>query len=106
MTGTSLCRVFHVLDLRLRDAAPDIDIGETLGADLFGSAMFMLSRYEEIARPEPDRHERFPATASLAYRDPHLYEEAVLGVLLASLVSALLGYAWLRMTLPDRARGG
>lgn len=44
--------------------------------------------------------------ASLAYRDPHLYEEAVLGVLLASLVSALLGYAWLRMTLPDRARGG
>ncbi|MGO4222760.1 Na+/H+ antiporter NhaA [Lysobacter sp. TAF61] len=43
---------------------------------------------------------------SLAYRDPMLYEEAVLGVLLASLVSALVGYGWLRITLPDRARAG
>lgn len=44
----------------------------TLGADLFGGAFFMLSRYEEIARPEPDQHQRFPATASLAYRDGFL----------------------------------
>ncbi|HEY5850483.1 MAG TPA: Na+/H+ antiporter NhaA [Lysobacter sp.] len=43
---------------------------------------------------------------SLAYRDPLLYEEAVLGVLLASLVSALVGYGWLRMTLPVRAKAG
>jgi hypothetical protein len=39
-----------------------------LGADLFGSAFFMLSRYEEIARPVADRFQRFPATASLAFR--------------------------------------
>lgn len=43
---------------------------------------------------------------SLAYRDPVLYEEAVLGVLLASLVSALIGYSWLRFTLPVRTQAG
>lgn len=42
--------------------------------------------------------------ASLAYRDAKLYEEAVLGVLVASLVSALIGWAWLRATLPLRAK--
>jgi len=41
---------------------------------------------------------------SLAYNDPMLYEEAVLGVLLASLVSALIGYFWLRFTLPVRTQ--
>ncbi|HEY5803499.1 MAG TPA: Na+/H+ antiporter NhaA [Lysobacter sp.] len=44
--------------------------------------------------------------ASLAYLDPLFYEEAVLGVLVASLVSALVGYGWLRMTLPVRAKAG
>ncbi|GAB6195065.1 Na+/H+ antiporter NhaA [Lysobacter xanthus] len=37
--------------------------------------------------------------ASLAYHDPLRYDEAVLGVLLGSLVSAVLGYAWLRPAL-------
>ncbi len=41
---------------------------------------------------------------SLAFQDPVLYEEAVLGVLLASLVSALTGYFWLRFTLPVRTQ--
>jgi hypothetical protein len=39
-----------------------------LHVDLFGSAFFMLTRYEEVARPVDDGHGRFPATASLAYR--------------------------------------
>ena len=42
--------------------------------------------------------------ASLAYRDPLQYEEAVLGVLLASIISAVVGYTWLRACLPVRAR--
>ncbi|QQP98874.1 Na+/H+ antiporter NhaA [Lysobacter enzymogenes] len=42
--------------------------------------------------------------ASLAYQDPVLYEEAVLGILGASLLSAVIGYFWLRAVLP--ARGG
>jgi NhaA family Na+:H+ antiporter len=41
--------------------------------------------------------------ASLAYLQPAVYERAVLGILLASVVSALAGYAWLRATLPARA---
>ncbi|HSR65384.1 MAG TPA: Na+/H+ antiporter NhaA, partial [Xanthomonadaceae bacterium] len=40
--------------------------------------------------------------ASLAYAGVP-YEEAVLGVLGGSVVSALLGYAWLRVVLPARA---
>ncbi|HWI23746.1 MAG TPA: Na+/H+ antiporter NhaA [Lysobacter sp.] len=42
--------------------------------------------------------------ASLAYQDALRYDEAVLGVLGASIVSALLGYAWLRVVLPREAR--
>ncbi|MBF6024961.1 Na+/H+ antiporter NhaA [Lysobacter niastensis] len=41
--------------------------------------------------------------ASLAYQVPAHYEEAVLGVLAASLLSAVAGYLWLRATLPARA---
>ncbi|CAM3613785.1 polysaccharide deacetylase family protein [Halomonas lysinitropha] len=39
-----------------------------LPLDIFGSAFFMLSRYEEAVRPDRDVHDRFPATASLAYQ--------------------------------------
>lgn len=43
-----------------------------LHADIFGCAFFMLSRYEEAASPERDRHGRFPAAASLACREGFL----------------------------------
>jgi hypothetical protein len=37
--------------------------------DIFGSAFFMLTRYEEVAQPDVrDKHDRFPATAALAYK--------------------------------------
>ncbi len=39
-----------------------------LPVDVCGSSFFMLSRYEEIARPVADAHDRFPASASLACR--------------------------------------
>ncbi|TWI14311.1 Na+/H+ antiporter NhaA [Aerolutibacter ruishenii] len=38
--------------------------------------------------------------ASLAYQDPRLYEEAVLGILGASVIAATLGFLWLRAVLP------
>lgn len=41
----------------------------TLELDVFGSAFFMLSRYEEATGNERDIHDRFPAAASLAYRE-------------------------------------
>jgi NhaA family Na+:H+ antiporter len=44
--------------------------------------------------------------ASLAYPDALRYDEAVLGVLCASLIAAVLGGAWLRAVLPSPARSG
>jgi len=43
-----------------------------LGLDIFGSAFFMLTRYEEYVKPDRDQHDRFPATASLAYQEGFL----------------------------------
>jgi NhaA family Na+:H+ antiporter len=40
--------------------------------------------------------------ASLAYDDRLRYDEAVLGILGASVLSAVLGYLWLRTVLPAR----
>jgi len=38
------------------------------GIDIFASSFFMLTRWEEYAREIRDRYQRFPASASLAYR--------------------------------------
>jgi hypothetical protein len=43
-----------------------------LGLDVFGSCFFMLTRYEEVVKPERDKFDRFPATASLAYQNNFL----------------------------------
>lgn len=43
-----------------------------LPVDLFGSAFFMLTRYEELVKIERDEHDRFPAWASLAYQEGFL----------------------------------
>jgi hypothetical protein len=43
-----------------------------LVVDVFGSAFFMLTRYEELAIPERDRYGRFPAASSIAAREGFL----------------------------------
>ena len=43
-----------------------------LPLDIFGSAFFMLSQYEEAVKPDRDKHDRFPATASLAHAEGFL----------------------------------
>ena len=43
-----------------------------LPIDIFGSAFFMLSRYEELVIEDRDEHDRFPAWASLAYQEGFL----------------------------------
>ena len=45
----------------------DGDVVE-LGVDVFGGAFFLLTRYEELVRPDRDAHERFPAAANVAVR--------------------------------------
>lgn len=43
-----------------------------LKVDIFGSAFFILSRYEELISIERDVHQRFPATASIAFKENFL----------------------------------
>jgi hypothetical protein len=40
--------------------------GRGSALDVLGTVFFLLTRYEEIARPVRDEHERFPSTATLA----------------------------------------
>ncbi|RJF95871.1 MarR family transcriptional regulator [Noviherbaspirillum saxi] len=49
----------------------------SLGLDVFGSAFFMLSRYEEAVNMQRDQHDRFPAHASLAFRE-HLLRRPII----------------------------
>lgn len=58
------------------------------GADLFASAYFMLTRWEEYVLSDRDSHGRFPASASLAFRERFLdrplvddYVELLWGIL-------------------------
>lgn len=46
--------------------------GKTCFLDIFGSAFFMLTRYEEVVKDDKDEYDRFPAKASLAYQEGFL----------------------------------
>ena len=51
-------------------AVPALAPGETwLDLDVFGSAFFLLTRLEELVRPERDEHDRFPAGSSVAVQE-------------------------------------
>ena len=39
-----------------------------INLDIFGSVFFILSRYEELIVTNRDKHDRFPATASIAFK--------------------------------------
>ena len=43
-----------------------------IGIDIFGSAFFMLTRYEESIKRTRDQFDRFPASASLAHQENFL----------------------------------
>jgi hypothetical protein len=47
------------------------------GVDILGTIFFFLSRFEEAVLPDRDRHDRFPATASLAWKAGFLYRPIV-----------------------------
>ncbi|RDZ27172.1 Na+/H+ antiporter NhaA [Lysobacter silvisoli] len=68
---------------------PGLDLRAMLGLGLMCGIGFTMSLF----------------IASLAYQDPMRYDEAVLGVLAASLISAVLGYVWLRAVLPAPTAG-
>jgi len=45
--------------------------------DILAAALFMLTRWEETILPDRDQHDRFPATASVAYRQGFLDQPIV-----------------------------
>ncbi len=45
--------------------------------DIFGSAFFMLTRYEEMVKPDRDAYDRFPASASHAFQNGYLHRPVV-----------------------------
>lgn len=50
---------------------PSVEISNQvirINVDILGIAFFMLSRYEEAVLPARDEHDRFPSSASIAYR--------------------------------------
>lgn len=58
-------------DLPLLYGTAELEVGAeriVLGLDLFASAFFLLTRWEECVRPERDLHGRFPSALSLAVR--------------------------------------
>ncbi|WP_245152533.1 polysaccharide deacetylase family protein [Allopusillimonas soli] len=48
------------------------EAGMTIGYDILGLAFWMLTRHEELTPAETDRHGRFPASASHAFRHGYL----------------------------------
>ena len=73
----------------------EIELSEThinLGVDIFGSSFFMLSRYEELVIKTRDKHDRFPATASVAYMAGFL-ERPIINEYI-EILWALMKYLW------------
>lgn len=62
-------------------------------ADIIAATFFMLSRWEETVVPARDEHERFPATASVAYKQGFLDRPVVDEY-------ALILREWLKVLLP------
>ena len=63
-----------------------------LRLDIFGSAFFMLTRYEEVVKPNRDIHNRFPAKASLAYQENFLHRPIINEYL--EILWSCLKYLW------------
>jgi peptidoglycan/xylan/chitin deacetylase (PgdA/CDA1 family) len=69
--------------------------------DLFGSSFFMLTRYEEIVTRERDAFDRFPATASTAYRENFLDRPIVNEYL--EILWAALNHLWPQLQRRQRS---
>jgi hypothetical protein len=81
-------------------ATPEARAGR-LDVDVFGSAFFMLTRYEELAVAARDQHGRFPASASIAAREGFLGTPVVDAYV--ELLWDALQRAWPRLRRRERA---
>jgi len=74
------------------DVASDGQHKVQCDVDVFGSIFFMLSRYEESVIADRDEHDRFPATASIAYKAGFLHRPIVNEYV--ELLWAMMTYLW------------
>ena len=86
--------------VRVADGLPVL-YGSSGAVDVFGSAFFMLTRYEEMVVPDRDRHGRFPAAASIATRAGFLHMSIVDAYV--ELLWDALQRAWPRLRRRPRA---
>ena len=63
---------------------------KVLESDVFASAFFMLSRWEEFVVDEKDEHDRFPTKASLAYK-MNFYQKPIINHYIELLKKLLIG---------------
>jgi len=81
-----------------QENSPFVELGSDgsiiFNADILAATFLMLSRWEEIVRPERDAHQRFPAAASVAYKQNFIDRPIVDEY-------ALILRAWLKRLLPD-----
>lgn len=83
---------------------PHIEIQEksiSIGIDIFGSSFFMLSRYEEVVVQERDLLNRFPAKASVAYKEGFLNRPVVNEYM--EILWACIQHLWPEMKRKGRA---
>ena len=68
LTNPVIPVLFGTKEARLKKNNGSHDSRIDLPIDIFGSAFFMLSRYEEVVLSERDTHDRFPGSASIAHK--------------------------------------
>ncbi len=70
-------RAFNIIGVYGQPTLSEVAEGLHCGLDLFASAFFMLTRWEEAVSPVRDVYGRFPAQASLAHREGFLHRPVV-----------------------------
>lgn len=69
------------------------------GLDIFGSAFFFLSRYEEMVVQERDEHDRFPDSAALCVR--HGFSDSPIVDEYVSILESMLETLWPTLPRPE-----
>lgn len=101
----SLSNEIHICETELPVlyGIPEIKFNKSCidcGIDILGGIFFMLSRYEEIVVKERDKHDRFSAKSSIAYKENFLFRPIANEYL--ELLFALLKSLWPSLERKER----
>ena len=67
--------IYGINEVRIMRGKRSINL--ICGIDIFASSFFMLTRWEEYVNKTRDKHNRFPASASLAFKNGFLHRPVV-----------------------------